>query len=204
MGIKMHDIQTRFNDIVDMYKSMGYTEVPCSSIYTVGSVMRSIDLTKDGKTSRIWLRSNSVKPKGFKYAVIGYSLEVSVYFNYRCVATEVLYNFYHIDGNYYTVNLDDVKAARELHTKRYLDYHCTKHSKSTHIDINKLSHKTLNYIRNIINTALKDRPLQYAIYDLYTTTVSKVRKFVIVFKNCDCSGTESIFFDPRTKLINFN
>lgn len=204
MGYTMQQIQKYYNDIVDTYKAMSYTEVPCSSIYTVGSVMRSVDLTKDGKTTRIWLRSNSVKPKGFKYAVIGYSLEVSVYFNYKCVATEVLYNFYHIDGNYYTVNLDDVKAARELHIKRYLTYNSTKHSISTFIDVNKLSYKTLNYIRGIIDTVLKDRIRQFAIYDIYFTTVLDNRKLVIVFKNSDSSGTEAIFFDPKTKLISFH
>lgn len=203
MGFTMHEIQTRFNDIVEMYKSMGYREVPCSCVHCVGSVMRSVDLTKDNKTTRIWLRSSTVNPKGFKYSVMYYSLDVSLYFNYECVVTDTLYNFYYISSNYYTSDLNEVKNAHDIHLKRYLEYHCTKNHTSTHIDINKLSHRTLNYVRNIINTVLKDRPLQYAIYDLYITTVSKVRKFVIVFKNCDCNGTEAIFFDPRTKLINF-
>ena len=204
MGFSTHKIQKKFNDIVGMYKAMGFTEVPYSVIAYNPPIMRSIDLTKDGNTIRVKLCNNAVPLKGSQFGVACYDLEADLHVNNKAVATELLNRFYYVAKDYYTTDVSEVSRARSIHMKRLLS-DSNNSSKAVFLDKNKLSHKVMAYLRNIIEPILEkeNHPCQYSIYDVYFTHVRGVRNLVIVYKNCDRNATEAIFFEPKHKAVHY-
>jgi hypothetical protein len=111
-----------------------------------------------------------------------------------------------IDSNYFVTDLTDVRHARSVRYSRSQNRLMLRH-KTLFLDVNKLTWRSRQYIRNIVNSVLTsgdNRSHQYAIYDVYFTHVKNVRYLVIVFRCSDRTATEAVFFNPITHTVNYN
>ncbi len=200
MGYTMHQIQKHYNDIVDTYKAMLFREVPCSSRvdYSINGVYRSTDLmsiAKDSVSVRVKLVSKHENLDGLDYPAYFIDLDAEQFVNGQAKDVAHYKRFYCIDNNYYTLCLDDVKHARAVSLKRYLDFWDYR-GKSMHIDIKKMSERLVAYLRKAVDMKLGDRSRVYTLRDVYFNYTAHTRKLVVVIKHEDNYATEAFWFDP--------
>lgn len=201
MGYTMHQIQKRYNDIVDDYKAMLFTEVPCSSVmdYSANGVYRSTDLkstVKDSVSVRVKLILKHENVDGLDYPAYFIDLDTVQYVNWQSKDTAHYNRFYYVDDNYYTLDLDEVKRARSVNLKRHLDFRGHR-SKAANLNINKMSARLIAYLQNAIDKKLGDRTKTYTIRDIYFNYIALDRNLVVVIKHEDSEATEAFWFDPK-------
>lgn len=194
MGCTASQIHKQFNFIVSRYKNSGFTEVPCSSVvnYGLNSIFRSTSLIResDRQTVRVALDSRLEDIDELCYPVYTMSLNID-----SGIQKEISNKlFYNIRKDYYTENLQELIKARSISEKRFLDYRdgriCT-----CHLDICKLSDKSITYLRSKIDAAINDsdRSNDYEIVDVYFYYVESYRQLVAVIKHSDYNCTEAIY-----------
>lgn len=200
MGYTMSQIDKHYNDIVNVFKSMHFEEVPYSNRCYCGNIYRSVELSNKLKdtvvTHKITLNHGTLDDlDGFAYSVPYLDVADSVYVNGVHALENCYKRFYQIDSNYYTIHLSEVKHARDLHLKRYLD--CIPKSHCCYIEVNKLSDKVINYFNRRIDTAMDklNRSHDYKIKDVYFSYRGNSRRLVVVIKHRDNLGTEAIYFN---------
>lgn len=201
MGYTMHQIQTRYNDVVDDFKALMFTEVPCSSVinYSLNGVYRSTDLKssiKDSVSVRVKLVSKHETLDGLDYPAYFMDLDADQFIDGKSKNTAHYDRFYCIDDNYYTSDLDEVKHARSVSLKRYLDF-WDHRGKTMHLDINKMSERLVAYLRKAVDMKLGSRSRIYTLRDVYFSYTAHTRKLVVVIKHEDNYATEAFWFDPN-------
>ena len=201
MGYTMRQIQSRYNSIVDDYKAMMFTEAPCSSIinYSLGGVYRSTDLksvTKDSVLVRIKLISKREKLDKLNYPTYCIDIDTDQYIDGEIHNTAHYDRFYRIDDNYYTSNIEEVKHARSVSLKRYINF-CNHRCKITHLNISKLSGSLIAYLRKAVDSVLDDHKETYVLKDVYFNYNGLDRKLVVVVKHNDKLATEAFSFDTK-------
>lgn len=194
MGYTVSKVIEYFNDIVNTYKSMKFSEVPCSNICYCGNVYRFVDLYKKSNgcniAHRILLQSGSIdKVDNLGYPVHYIDLIVNKYIDGIRKSSERYKRFYMIDSNYYTTHLDEVKNARKIRLKRFLDN--TQRAKYCHINVNKLSYAALDYIKSKVNTKFKCT--NYTIHDVYFSYRGCSRILTVVVEYDNNSKTKAIY-----------
>ena len=194
MGYTASQIHKQFNSIVSHYKNIGFTEVPCSSVvnYSLNNIFRSISLIRepDRQTVRVALDSRLEDINELCYPV--YIMNLNVDSNMQKEISNKL--FYNVRKDYYTENLQELIRARSTSEKRFLD-HREGHIYTCHLDICKLSDKTISYLRSKIDAAINDsdRSNDYEIVDVYFYYVESYRQLVVVIKHSDHNCTEAIY-----------
>lgn len=201
MGYTMHQIQKQFNDVVDTYKAMLFEEVKCSSTvnYTSNGIYRSTVLkssASDSVSVRVNLVSNHKSLDGLNYPTyfIDLSADQCVYGQSKSTAN---YNrFYCIDSNYYTLDFNEVKHAKDVRFKRYLNFRNNR-CKTIHLNISKMSERLATYLRKVIDAELNNSTKTYILKDVYFNYESLNRKLVVIIKCEDNDATEAFSFDTR-------
>ena len=201
MGYTMSQIQTRYNDLVDDFKAMMFTEVPCSSVtnYSLNGVYRSTDLkstVKDSVSVRVKLVSKREILDGLDYPAYFMDLDADQFIDGKSRNTAHYDRFYCIDDNYYTSDLGEVKHARSVSLKRYLDF-WDHRGKTMYLDIKKMSVRLVAYLRKAVNMKLGNRSSTYTLCDVYFNYTAHARKLAVVIKHEDSSATEAFWFDPN-------
>lgn len=212
MGYTMSQIQNKYNDLVNDYKSKSFSEVPCSSVvnYSLDGIHRSVDLKSNIKDSsvRVKLISKYSNIDGLDIPVSSISLDVEEFKDHIINNTSHYNKFYCVDDNYYTSDIDELKHAKDVGLKRYLNF-WDHHGKVSHVNIKKMSHKLTSYLKKAIDVKLGDRIKMYSIKDIYfsyTYTLNSIynRRLVIVIKNKDKNATEAFWFDPSLMSMYIN
>lgn len=196
MGYTLKQIDHYYNDVVNLYRSMGFADVPCSNFTYFGNSYRSQDLHKDNETARVSLYCGVVTPKGFNYSVsyIDLVVEKTVDLSHR--ASEMFMRYYRIDDNYFTTDLQDVRVSRDIALMRYLSF-WEHRSMNLHLDFNKMPDNLQRRLFTAVGGRLSEnRSSNYKVIDAYFSYVGKERKFVIVIKNDDSVASEAFWFDP--------
>ena len=194
MGCTASQIHKRFNFIVSHYKNSGFTEVPCSSVvnYGLNSIFRSTSLIResDKQTVRVALDSRLEDIYELRYPV--YTMNLNIDSSIQKEISNKL--FYNIRKDYYTENLQELIKARSISEKRFLDYRDGR-IYTCHLDICKLSDKSINYLRSKIDAVINDsdRSNDYEIVDVYFYYVESYRQLVAVIKHSDRNCTEAIY-----------
>lgn len=201
MGYTMHQIQKRYNDIVNNYKSMMFVEVPCSSVvsYSLYGIYRITDLksvVKESLTARIKLVSKHSKDSR-NFPIYSLDLDVDQFIDGNKV-TANYGRFYYISSNYYTTDLSEVTRANEVHRKRYIDNHM-RNSHTYYLDLSRLSNRTKEFlIGNVCNVMDEsNRSHDFKLIDVYFRYNECSRKLVASIKHSDSKYTESIQFDTK-------
>lgn len=201
MGYTIHKIQKQFNDVVDTYKAMLFEEVKCSSTvdYSSNGIYRSTVLkssARDSVSVRVNLVSNHESLDGLDYPTyfIDLSADQCVYGQSKSTAN---YNrFYCIDSNYYTLDFNEVKHAKDVRFKRYLNFRNNR-CKTIHLNINKMSDRLVTYLRKAIDAELNNSTETYMLKDVYFNYTSLDRYLVVIIKREDNDATEAFSFDTR-------
>ena len=201
MGYTIHQIQKQFNDVVDTYKTMLFEEVKCSSTvdYTSNGIYRSTALkssVRDSVSVRVNLVSNHESLDGLDYKAYFIDLDADQYVYGQSKSTAHYNRFYCIDSNYYTLDLNEVKRAKDVSFKRYLNFRNNR-CKTIHLNISKMSDRLVTYLRKAIDTELSDHTKTYTLKDVYFNYTSLDRKLVIIIKRKDNDATEAFSFDTR-------
>ena len=201
MGYTIHQIQKQFNDIVDTYKTMLFEEVKCSSTvdYTSNGIYRSTALkssVRDSVSVRVNLVSNHESLDGLDYKAYFIDLDADQYVYGQSKSTAHYNRFYCIDSNYYTLDLNEVKRAKDVSFKRYLNFRNNR-CKTIHLNISKMSDRLVTYLRKAIDTESSDHTKTYTLKDVYFNYTSLDRKLVIIIKRKDNDATEAFSFDTR-------
>ena len=203
MGYTMQQIQKCYNDVVDIYKTMSFKEVPCSSTvdYTLNSVYQSIDLkstASDNVSVCVKLISKREKFTGLDYPVYFIDLDADQLVNLKSANVAHYNRFYRVDGNYYTTNINDVINARAINLKRYLDFwdHRIKNMK---LNLAKMPNSLVLYLHKLVNSKLGNNTKTFSIKDVYFSYTGVSRKLVIVIKYKDNLAIESFSLDPGIK-----
>lgn len=201
MGYTMNQIQNRYNSVVKAYESMSFKRVPCSAFINYSSsIYRAVDLSsgEDHKVSaRISMVSKQKDIFGFDYPVQTLSIITDKYVNGNKIITEDCGQFYRIDSNYFTTDLSELKHARDISAKRYIDYH-SHISKTMYLDLNKISQRLMDYIKRAVDKQISDDSASYFIRDIYFSySHSLGRRLVVVIKRSERSATESFCFNPK-------
>lgn len=201
MGYTIHQIQKQFNDVVDTYKTMLFEEVKCSSTvdYTSNGIYRSTALkssVRDSVSVRVNLVSNHESLDGLDYKAYFIDLDAYQYVYGQSKSTAHYNRFYCIDSNYYTLDLNEVKRAKDVSFKRYLNFRNNR-CKTIHLNISKMSDRLVTYLRKAIDTELSDHTKTYTLKDVYFNYTSLDRKLVIIIKRKDNDATEAFSFDTR-------
>lgn len=201
MGYTIHQIQKQFNDVVDTYKAMLFEEVKCSSTvdYTSNGIYRSTALkssVRDSVSVRVNLVSNHESLDGLDYKAYFIDLDAYQYVYGQSKSTAHYNRFYCIDSNYYTLDLNEVKRAKDVSFKRYLNFRNNR-CKTIHLNISKMSDRLVTYLRKAIDTELSDHTKTYTLKDVYFNYTSLDRKLVIIIKRKDNDATEAFSFDTR-------
>lgn len=201
MGYTIHQIQKQFNDVVDTYKTMLFEEVKCSSTvdYTSNGIYRSTALkssVRDSVSVRVNLVSNHESLDGLDYKAYFIDLDADQYVYCQSKSTAHYNRFYCIDSNYYTLDLNEVKRAKDVSFKRYLNFRNNR-CKTIHLNISKMSDRLVTYLRKAIDTELSDHTKTYTLKDVYFNYTSLDRKLVIIIKRKDNDATEAFSFDTR-------
>lgn len=201
MGYTMNQIQNRYNSVVKAYESMSFKRVPCSAFINYSSsIYRAVDLSsgEDHKVSaRISMVSKQKDIFGFDYPVQTLSIITDKYVNGNKIITEDCGQFYCIDSNYFTTDLSELKHARDISAKRYIDYH-SHISKTMYLDLNKISQRLMDYIKRAVDKQISDDSASYSIRDIYFSySHSLGRRLVVVIKRPERSATESFCFNPK-------
>lgn len=196
MGCTASQIHKQFNSIISHYKNIGFTEVPCSSVvnYSLNNIFRSTNLIResDEQTIHIALDSRLKDIDELCYPV--YIMNLNVDSNIQKEISNKL--FYNIRKDYYTDNLQELIRARSISEKRFLD-HRDGRIYTCHLDICKLSDKTISYLRSKIDVAINDsdRSNDYEIVDVYFYYVESYRQLVAIIKHSDHNCTEAIYLN---------
>ena len=201
MGYTIHQIQKQFNDVVDTYKAMLFEEVKCSSTvnYSVNSIYRSTVLksqVRDSVSVRVNLVSKHPSLDGLDYQTYFIDLNVDQYVYGQSKSTAHYNRFYCIGSNYYTLDLNEVKHAKDVSFKRYLNFRNNR-CKTIHLNINKMSDRLITYLRKAIDTELSDHTKTYTLKDVYFNYTSLDRKLVVIIKREDNDATEAFSFDTK-------
>ena len=201
MGYTIHQIQKQFNDVVDTYKAMLFEEVKCSSTvdYTSNGIYRSTALkssVRDSVSVRVNLVSNHESLDGLDYKAYFIDLDADQYVYGQSKSTAHYNRFYCIDSNYYTLDLNEVKRAKDVSFKRYLNFRNNR-CKTIHLNISKMSDRLVTYLRKAIDTESSDHTKTYTLKDVYFNYTSLDRKLVIIIKRKDNDATEAFSFDTR-------
>lgn len=201
MGYTIHQIQKQFNDVVDTYKAMLFEEVKCSSTvdYTSNGIYRSTALkssVRDSVSVRVNLVSNHESLDGLDYKAYFIDLDADQYVYGQSKSTAHYNRFYCIDSNYYTLYLNEVKHAKDVSFKRYLNFRNNR-CKTIHLNISKMSDRLVTYLRKAIDTESSDHTKTYTLKDVYFNYTSLDRKLVIIIKRKDNDATEAFSFDTR-------
>ena len=201
MGYTIHQIQKQFNDVVDTYKAMLFEEVKCSSTvdYSVNSIYSSTVLkssVRDSVSVRVNLVSNHESLDGLDYQTYFIDLNSDQYVYGQSKSTAHYNRFYCIDSNYYTLDLNEVKHAKDVSFKRYLNFRNNRY-KTIHLNISKMSDRLITYLRKAIDTELSDHAETYTLKDVYFNYTSLDRKLVVIIKREDNDATEAFSFDTR-------
>lgn len=197
----MNQIQNRYNSVVKAYESMSFKQVPCSAFINYSpSIYRAIDLSfgEDHKvTARVSMVSKQKDIFGFDYPVQTLSIMTDKYVGGDKIITEDCGQFYYIDSNYFTTDLSELKRARDISAKRYIDYH-SHISKTMYLNLNKISQRLIDYIKRAVDKQIDDDSVNYSIRDIYFSySHSLGRRLVIVIKRFERSVTESFCFNPK-------
>lgn len=201
MGYTMNQIQNRYNSVVKAYESMGFKQVPCSVFINYSTnIYRAVDLSF-GEDHRVSARISMVSKQkdifGFDYPVQTLSIMIDKYMNGNKIITEDCGQFYCIDSDYFTTDLLELKHARDISAKRYIDYH-SHISKTTYLDLNKISQRLMDYIKRAVDKQISDDSASYSIRDIYFSySHSLGRRLVVVIKRFGRSVTESFCFNPK-------
>lgn len=201
MGYTMHQIQKCFNDVVDTYKSMLFEEVKCSSTvdYSANGIYRSTILkssARDSVSVRVNLVSKHDSLDGLDYPAYFIDLDADQYVYDQSKSTAHYNRFYCIDSDYYTLDFNEVKRARDVSFKRYLNFRNNR-CKAIHLNINKISDRLVTYLRKAIDGELSDSTKTYVLKDVYFNYTSLDRKLVVIIKCKDNDATEAFSFDTR-------
>ena len=201
MGYTIHQIQKQFNVVVDTYKAMLFEEVKCSSTvdYTSNGIYRSTVLkssARDSVSVRVNLVSNHESLDGLDYQTYFIDLNSDQYVYGKSKSTAHYNRFYCIDSNYYTLDFNEVKHAKDVRFKRYLNFRNNR-CKTIHLNISKMSDRLVTYLRKAIDTELSDHTKTYILKDVYFNYTSLDRKLVVIIKREDNDATEAFSFDTR-------
>ena len=201
MGYTMHQIQKRFNDVVDTYKAMLFEEVKRSSTvdYYSNGIYRSTTLkssARDSVSVRVNLVSKHDSLDGLDYPAYFIDLDADQYVYGQSKSTAHYNRFYCIDSNYYTLDFNEVKHAKDVRLKRYINLRNNR-CKTIHLNINKISDRLVTYLRNAIDAELSGSPKTYTLKDVYFNYTSLDRKLVVIIKREDNDATEAFSFDTR-------
>ena len=201
MGYTMHQIKKRFNDVVDTYKSMLFKEVKCSSTvdYTANGIYRSTILkssARDSVSVRVNLVSKHDSLDGLDYPAYFIDLDADQYVYGKSKSTAHYNRFYCIDSDYYTLDFNEVKRARDVSFKRYFNFRNNR-CKTIHLNINKMSDRLVTYLRKAIDGELSNSTKTYALKDVYFNYTSLDRTLVVIIKREDNDATEAFSFDTR-------
>lgn len=201
MGYTIHQIQKLFNDVVDTYKAMLFEEVKCSSTvyHTSNGIYRSTVLkssARDSVSVRVNLVSKHASLDGLDYQTYFIDLNVDQYVYGQSKSTAHYNRFYGIDSNYYTLDFNEVKHAKDVRFKRYLNFRNNR-CKTIHLNISKMSDRLVTYLRKAIDTELSDHTKTYILKDVYFNYTSLDRNLVVIIKREDNDSTEAFSFDTR-------
>lgn len=201
MGYTIHQIQKQFNDVVDTYKAMLFEEVKCSSTvdYSVNSIYRSTVLkssVRDSVSVRVNLVSNNESLYGLDYQTYFIDLNVDQHVYGQSKSAAHYNRFYCIDSNYYTLDLNEVKHAKDVRFKRYLNFRNNR-CKTIHLNISKMSDRLVTYLRKAIDAELNNSTKTYSLQDVYFNYTSLDRNLVVIIKREDNDSTEAFSFDTR-------
>ena len=201
MGYTMHQIQKHFNDVVDTYKAMLFEEVKCSSTvdYTANGIYRSTILkssARDSVSVRVNLVSKHDSLDGLDYPAYFIDLDADQYVYGKSKSTAHYNRFYCIDSDYYTLDFNEVKHARDVRFKRSLNFRINR-CKTIHLNISKMSDRLITYLRKAIDTELSVHTETYTLKDVYFNYTSLDRKLVVIIKREDNDATEAFSFDTR-------
>ena len=201
MGYTLRQIQKQFNDVVDTYKAMLFEEVKCSSTvdYSANGIYRSAILkssARDSVSVRVNLVSKHDSLDGLDYQTYFIDLDADQYVYGQSKSTAHYNRFYCIDSNYYTLDFNEVKHAKDVSFKRYLNFRNNR-CKTIHLNINKMSDRLVTYLRKVIDAELSDSTKTYALKDVYFNYTPLDRKLVIIIKREDNDATEAFSFDTK-------
>ena len=201
MGYTIHQIQKHLNDVVDTYKAMLFEEVKCSSTvyYSANGIYRSTILkssARDSVSVRVNLVSKHDSLDGLDYPAYFIDLDADQYAYGQSNSTAHYNRFYYIDSNYYTLDFNEVKHARDVSFKRYLNFRNNR-CKTIHLNINKMSDRLVTYLRKVIDAELSDSTKTYVLKDVYFNYTSLDRKLIIIIKREDNDATEAFSFDTK-------
>ena len=201
MGYTMHQIQKHFNDIVDTYKAMLFEEVKRSSTvdYSANGIYRSTTLkssARDSVSVRVNLVSKHDSLDGLDYPAYFIDLDADQYVYGQSKSTAHYNRFYCIDSNYYTSDFNEVKHAKDVRLKRYINSRNNR-CKTIHLNINKISDRLVTYLRKAIDNELSDHMKTYTLKDVYFNYTSLDRKLVVIIKREDNDATEAFSFNTK-------
>lgn len=198
MGYTIHQIQKQFNDVVDTYKAMLFEEVKCSSTvdYSSNGIYRSTVLkssVRDSVSVRVNLVSKHASLYGLDYPAYFIDLDADQYVYGQSKSAAHYNRFYCIDSNYYTLDFNEVKHARDVRFKRYLNFRNNR-CKTIHLNISKMSDRLVTYLRKAIDAELNNSTKTYTLKDVYFNYTSLDRKLVVIIKREDNDATEAFSF----------
>ena len=201
MGYTICQIQKHFNDVVDTYKAMLFEEVKCSSTvdYSANGIYRSTILkssARDSVSVRVNLVSKHDSLDGLDYPAYFIDLDADQYVYGKSKSTAHYNRFYCIDSDYYTLDFNEVKHARDVSLKRYINFRNNR-CKTIHLNINKMSDRLVTYLRKAIDGELSNSTKTYALKDVYFNYTSLDRKLVVIIKCKDNDATEAFSFDTK-------
>ena len=201
MGYTICQIQKHFNDVVDTYKAMLFEEVKCSSTvdYSANGIYRSTILkssARDSVSVRVNLVSKHDSLDGLDYPAYFIDLDADQYVYGKSKSTAHYNRFYCIDSDYYTLDFNEVKHARDVSLKRYINFRNNR-CKTIHLNINNISDRLVTYLRKAIDGELSDSTKTYVLKDVYFNYTSLKRKLVVIIKREDNDATEAFSFDTR-------
>lgn len=193
MGYTFDQIEDTFNKVINAYEMGGFKRQPLCYI----GHHNHVDLVKDDVTARISLDSGSENNKKLSFPVNFFDLSVTRFNGNTIIDDTNLFRFYLVGDRYYTTDLLEVSRARELNTKRYIDYH-TNNGYTSHLKLSKLSERVKSYLTNKINDAMDNlgRSHSFKLTDVYFRHKGLSRKLIVVIKHSDNLGTEAIHFNP--------
>ena len=201
MGYTMHQIQKRFNDVVDTYKSMLFEEVKRSSTvdYSANGIYRSTTLkssARDSVSVRVNLVSKHDSLDGLDYPAYFIDLDADQYVYGQSKSTAHYNRFYCIDSDHYTLDFNEVKHAKDVSFKRYINFRNNR-CKTIHLNINKMSDRLVTDLRKAIDGEWSNSTKTYVLKDVYFNYTSLDRKLVIIIKREDNDATEAFSFDTK-------
>lgn len=189
MGYTLNQIEETFNKVISAYETNGFI---CKSFYDVGS-HNGVEMTKGDITVRVSLDRGSESNKELTFPVSYFDLNITELNGDMLIRSINNHRFYFVTDYYYTTDLHEVCASRELNAKRYFDR--KSHScKSYHLNVSRISDRLIAYLKKAINKnicSLND----YSIKDIYFNYRNdSVCDLIVVIRHNDKSSTDTIYF----------